>query len=187
MFDIVDTPFSYGTGLIVCSSLQEFSKTKENTIGLHVIWNVDFFYFMGQIYMYMTYHSTLVVTSHKTTFFTYFCAGESKWKIVCVLYFQPYTLATLLRDFFKTTASLQRVETDVEFGVTSKSQPPYYRFAHTVASELPMPSQLSIGTKCGQISQKNEKRVSIFGTRWSVVNALHVMFFLSLDGCSCIR
>ncbi len=39
MFDLVDTPFSYGRGLIVCSSLQEFSKTKEST--LHVIWNGD--------------------------------------------------------------------------------------------------------------------------------------------------
>ncbi len=39
MFDIVDTPFSYVRGLIVCSSLQEFSKTKEST--LHVIRNVD--------------------------------------------------------------------------------------------------------------------------------------------------
>ena len=39
MFDIVDTPFSYGRGLIVCSSLQEFSKTKESI--LHMIWNVD--------------------------------------------------------------------------------------------------------------------------------------------------
>ena len=39
MFDIVDTPFIYGRGLIVCSSLHEFSKTKEST--LHVIWNVD--------------------------------------------------------------------------------------------------------------------------------------------------
>ncbi len=32
MFDIVDTPFSYGRGSIVCSSLQEFSKTKESTM-----------------------------------------------------------------------------------------------------------------------------------------------------------
>ena len=32
MFDIVDTSFSYGRGLIVCSSLQEFSKTKESTL-----------------------------------------------------------------------------------------------------------------------------------------------------------
>ncbi len=39
MFDIVDTPFSYRRQLIVCSSLQEFSKTKEST--MHVIWNVD--------------------------------------------------------------------------------------------------------------------------------------------------
>ncbi len=39
MFDIVDTSFSYVRWLIVCSSLQEFSKTKEST--LHVIWNVD--------------------------------------------------------------------------------------------------------------------------------------------------
>ncbi len=39
MFDIVDTAFSYGRGLIVCSSLQEFSKTREST--LHVIRNVD--------------------------------------------------------------------------------------------------------------------------------------------------
>ncbi len=39
MFDMVDTAFSYGRGLIVCSSLQEFSKAKEST--LHVIWNVD--------------------------------------------------------------------------------------------------------------------------------------------------
>ncbi len=39
MFDIVDTPFSYERGLIVCSSLQEFSNTKEST--LHMIWNVD--------------------------------------------------------------------------------------------------------------------------------------------------
>ncbi len=31
MFDIVDTAFSYGRELIVCLSLQEFSKTKENT------------------------------------------------------------------------------------------------------------------------------------------------------------
>ncbi len=31
MFDIVDTPFSYGRGLITCYSLQEFSKTKEST------------------------------------------------------------------------------------------------------------------------------------------------------------
>ncbi len=35
LFAIVDTPFSYGRGLIVCSSLQEFSTTKEST--LHVI------------------------------------------------------------------------------------------------------------------------------------------------------
>ncbi len=35
MSDIVGTPFSYGRELIVCSSLQEFSKTKEST--LHVI------------------------------------------------------------------------------------------------------------------------------------------------------
>ncbi len=39
MFGIVDTPFTYWRGLIVCSSFQEFSKTKEST--LHVIWNVD--------------------------------------------------------------------------------------------------------------------------------------------------
>ena len=39
MFDKVDTPFSYGRGLIVCSLLQKFSKTKEST--LHVIGNVD--------------------------------------------------------------------------------------------------------------------------------------------------
>ncbi len=39
MFDMVDTPFSYERGLIVCSSLQEFSKTKEST--LRVISNVD--------------------------------------------------------------------------------------------------------------------------------------------------
>ncbi len=39
LFDIVDTPFSYRRGLIVCSSLPEFSKTKEST--LQVIWNVD--------------------------------------------------------------------------------------------------------------------------------------------------
>ncbi len=32
MFDIVDTPLSYGRGLIVCSSLQEFWKTKESTL-----------------------------------------------------------------------------------------------------------------------------------------------------------
>ena len=30
MFNIVDTSFSYGRLLIVCSSLQEFSKTKES-------------------------------------------------------------------------------------------------------------------------------------------------------------
>ncbi len=35
MFDIVDIPFTYGRGLIVCSSLQEFSMTKGST--LHVI------------------------------------------------------------------------------------------------------------------------------------------------------
>ncbi len=39
MFDVVDTPFSYGRVLIICSSLQEFSKTKEGI--LHVIWNGD--------------------------------------------------------------------------------------------------------------------------------------------------
>ncbi len=39
MFDIVDPPFIYGRGLIVCSSLQKFTKTKESA--LHVIWNVD--------------------------------------------------------------------------------------------------------------------------------------------------
>ncbi len=39
MFDKVYTPFSYGRGLNVCSSLQEISKTKEST--LHVISNVD--------------------------------------------------------------------------------------------------------------------------------------------------
>ncbi len=38
MFDIVDILFSHGRGLVVCSSLQEFSKAKEST--LHVIWNV---------------------------------------------------------------------------------------------------------------------------------------------------
>ncbi len=38
MFDIVYTPFSYERGLMVCSSLQEFSKTKEEST-LHVIWN----------------------------------------------------------------------------------------------------------------------------------------------------
>ncbi len=32
MFDTLDTPFSYGIGLIVCSSLQEFSKTKESIL-----------------------------------------------------------------------------------------------------------------------------------------------------------
>ncbi len=35
MIDIVDTLFSYGRGLIICSSLQEFHKAKEST--LHVI------------------------------------------------------------------------------------------------------------------------------------------------------
>ncbi len=39
MFDIVDTPFSYGRGLILCSSVQEFSKKKESTP--RVIRNVD--------------------------------------------------------------------------------------------------------------------------------------------------
>ncbi len=39
MFGMVDTSFSNGRGLIVCSSLQEFSKAKEST--LHVIWNID--------------------------------------------------------------------------------------------------------------------------------------------------
>ncbi len=39
MFDIVGTLFSYGRGLIVCLSLQEFSKTKEST--LCVIQNAD--------------------------------------------------------------------------------------------------------------------------------------------------
>ncbi len=39
MFDIVDTPFSYGRGLIVCSLPQEISKTKESI--QHVISNVD--------------------------------------------------------------------------------------------------------------------------------------------------
>ncbi len=39
MFDIIDTHLRHGRGLIVCSSLQEFSKTKEST--LYVIWNVD--------------------------------------------------------------------------------------------------------------------------------------------------
>ena len=34
MFDIVDTPFSYGRELIVYSSLQEFSKTKGSTLHL---------------------------------------------------------------------------------------------------------------------------------------------------------
>ena len=37
MFDIVDTPFSFT--IIVCLSLQEFSKTKESTV--RVIPNVD--------------------------------------------------------------------------------------------------------------------------------------------------
>ena len=44
MFDIADTPFSYGRELIICSSLQKFSKTKESA--LHMICNVD--YFVGQ-------------------------------------------------------------------------------------------------------------------------------------------
>ncbi len=45
IFDKVDTPFSHGRGLTFCSSLYEFSKTKEST--LHVIWNLDciFFFF----------------------------------------------------------------------------------------------------------------------------------------------
>ncbi len=48
MFDIVDTPFSYGRGLIVCSLLQKFSKTKRSA--LHVTWNVVLrFYFVGQM------------------------------------------------------------------------------------------------------------------------------------------
>ncbi len=32
MFETVDTPFSYGRELIVCSSLQDFPKTKEGTL-----------------------------------------------------------------------------------------------------------------------------------------------------------
>ncbi len=36
---LVYTPFSYGRGLIVCSSLQKFSKTKGSA--MYVIWNVD--------------------------------------------------------------------------------------------------------------------------------------------------
>ena len=39
MFGIVDTAFSNGRRLIVCSSCQEFSKTKEST--LRVIENAD--------------------------------------------------------------------------------------------------------------------------------------------------
>ena len=39
MFDIVDTPFRYGRGLIICSSLQKFSKIKESS--LCVILNAD--------------------------------------------------------------------------------------------------------------------------------------------------
>ncbi len=46
MFDIVDTLFSYGRGLILCSSLQEISKTKESTPS--VILNADTaFLFVG--------------------------------------------------------------------------------------------------------------------------------------------
>ncbi len=51
MFDIVDTPFSYGRGLIVCSSLQGFSKTKEST--LHVICNVDTAFLLCEAYLTM--------------------------------------------------------------------------------------------------------------------------------------
>ncbi len=39
MFDMVNTPFSHGRGLIVCSLLQEFSKTKESN--LRVKLNID--------------------------------------------------------------------------------------------------------------------------------------------------
>ncbi len=35
IFDVVDNAFSYGKGLIIFKSLQEFSKTKEST--MHVI------------------------------------------------------------------------------------------------------------------------------------------------------
>ena len=32
MFDVVYTLFSYGRGLIICLSLQDFSKAKESTL-----------------------------------------------------------------------------------------------------------------------------------------------------------
>ena len=48
MFDMVDTLFSYGRGLIACSSLQEFSKTKEST--LHVILNADTAFLPQNVY-----------------------------------------------------------------------------------------------------------------------------------------
>ncbi len=51
MFDIVDTPFSYRRGLIVCSSLKESSKTKESN--LHVIWNVDTAFLLGGAALYI--------------------------------------------------------------------------------------------------------------------------------------
>ena len=39
MFDVLDTPFSYGRALILSQFLQEFSKAKEST--LHVIQNAS--------------------------------------------------------------------------------------------------------------------------------------------------
>ncbi len=65
MFDIVDTLFSYGRGLIICSSLQEFSKTKESTP--HVIWNVDTAFLLHWADMIVCRHteqSKPPVTSH---------------------------------------------------------------------------------------------------------------------------
>ncbi len=69
MFDMVDTAFSYGRGLIVCSSLQEFSKTKEST--LHVIWNVDTFYYVFTLLGRFVVIIILIHLYHVWVFCTY--------------------------------------------------------------------------------------------------------------------
>ena len=79
MFDIVNTPFSYGRELIICSSLQEFSKTKEST--LHVILH---FYLVGQTCAFWIHSDVQFVT------YTW-CRPHKCWKSV-IIYSQTNNL-----------------------------------------------------------------------------------------------
>ncbi len=68
MFDIVDTPFSYWRGLIVWSSLQSFSKTKEST--LHVIWNANTVFLLCEADILVSMETKCIVLFAEIQIFT---------------------------------------------------------------------------------------------------------------------